>query len=404
MAKVFRFKKQSAKGAPESGASAYEIRVVPGGQGLQRTTATIARQILDRSGMAARDRAGSEQAPVAYETELEARNADGIFMGIQGGPVTESFVLSESDVTSVAISASGTVATVGSGNLRTLGIRAGMLIKFGGLATSGNNAKWVPVLAVPTATTMSLGPSPQDKTYLADETADTAFTLTTSRFYEVPLPREKQYFTAEEYDDVKDQSKLTTDARFINLQISAAANQMVKLGFGLLGRTFEILDTADAPNFDANPVEGDALLLLDGVLLKNAVVAAQVTSLQLNLQAQGNITPMATSRTGADVGVGQFKFSSTLNELVNDYAALQAAIDESTISLFAAFVNRAAPSEIVSVYGGNLGYAQASDTIADDDSEESAQSATLYGGKDTRGEAAGYSASTLVFATTADIA
>lgn len=384
-----RIKKQSAFLTPASGAGATLIRVRPSA-GLQRAVATIERQIIDRSGMKAKSRQGSVTATAAYETELEPNNLDVVFGGVLGNVVTAPITVANTDVTDITISGTGTVATTTSGSLITLGIRAGMLIKFTSLSVSGNNGVWVPVLAV-TATTMALAPG-----YIIDNALDNAFSFVTGSTWMTPTPRLKEHFTVEEYIDSLDKSRLGTDMRFTNLQIQAGANAVAQVGFGLTGRDLEPVDSASAPVFTSpDAPEGEALVLLDGALYRNGVAAVDLTSITLGLAGQANITPLATDRFAAGIGLSQFAFTGQIAGLMEDLTQFQASIDEDLVSMMLVFQERGGAGDIVSVYAGNCSYAQSTAPITDGDVIETT---TLYGGKDTRG--GGYAASTFVISKT----
>lgn len=389
-----RLKVQSGLGTPASGSGATLLRVLPS-QGLQRTAATIDRGIIDRSGMRPRARQGSITSSAAYETEVEPENGDIIYGGVLGAAVTAPITVDNTGHTSAAISGTGTVITFGSGSLITAGLVAGMLGKFTGMTNSLNNGVWFPILGV-TALTLSV-PSG----FLVDESADTAFSLVTAPCYKTPTPRIKEYYTVEEYIESLDRSREGTDMRFTNMQVSVAANQVARLGFGLTGRELLPVDTGDAPIFTTPTApEGEALVLLDGALYRNGVAAVDLTSVTLGLAAQANQTPLATSRISADVGMSQFAFSGSVAGLLTDFNQFEASIDEDQVSLMLVLGERGAlagtTGDLVTIYAGNCSYSQSTAPITDGDVIEST---TLYGGKDTRG--AGYAASTFVISRTA---
>ncbi len=382
-------KKQSGFGSAASGAGATQFRTRPAA-GLQRAAATIERQIIDRSGMKAKARQGSITATAAYETELEPANLPLVFNGVLGCTETAPITVANTDVGDITITGTGTVATTTSGSLITLGLRAGMLVKFTNLSVSGNNGVWVPVLAV-TATTLALAPG-----YIIDNATDSAWSLVTGTTSYTPTTRLKEWFTVEEYISSLDQSRLGTDMRFTNLQLTAGANAVATVGFGLTGRDLEPLSTANSPNFTSpTAYEGEALVLLDGGLFRNGVLAVDLTSVTLGLAAQANLTPLATSRLAAGIGLSQFAFSGQIAGLMEDFDQFQASIDEDLVSLMLVFQENGGAGDIVSIYAGNCSYAQSNAPITDGDVIETT---TLYGGKDTRG--GGYAASTFVFSRT----
>lgn len=389
---VLAAKIQSGLGSAASGAGATLLEVRPS-QGLQRQVASIESSIIRRNGNKLKQRNGSIQAPAAYETELRIGNLDLVYGGIQGCVVTAPIVISNTDVTSAAISGTGTVLTGASGSFISLGLKAGMRFQLSGMATSANNGKWVGILAV-TASTLSLEPG-----ILVDETADTSFTLTTAKCYITPTPRVKQYFTVEEYLASIDRSKLGTDMRFTSFNFNAQPDAPIVAGFGLMGRAFQALSSGSSPNFTSpsDPSLSGMLSMLDGALYANGVVLAVPTSLTFGLQAQPSLSKLLTSRTAADVGMGMFGFTGQMSALVQDFDALDTSVAENRVSLFVvASQQPAVGTDFVSFYVGDASYGQVDVPVADGDVVETI---TLYAGSDTRGS--GYADSTMVISTSA---
>lgn len=389
---ILAAKLQSALGTPASGAGGTIIEVRPGA-GLQRNVASIESAILRRSGQKLKQRQGSITAVAAYETELRVGNLDLAFMGALGCTVTAPLSLSQTDYTSLAISGTGTIITGASGSFISLGLIAGMMIKLGGMSTTANNSVWVPVLAV-TASTLTV-PSG----YLTDQAADTTCTLVTAKCFKTPTPRLKQYYTIDQYLSSIDRSMLGTDMVFNSLNFNAAPNAPVLAGFGLTGLGFSVPLSAASPTLTSpsDPSASGILSMLDGALYRNGVAAVGLTGLTMGLSSQATVTPLLSSRTGADVGLTGWTFAGQLTGLVQDFTELESSIAEDLISLFALFSdNEADPADFVSVYVGNASYGQSNTPIADGDL---IQTTTIYAGEDTRG--AGYAASTMVISTSA---
>jgi hypothetical protein len=175
----------------------------------------------------------------------------------------------------------------------------------------------------------------------------------------------------------------------------------VLAGFGLMGRAFQALAGGSSPNF-TSPVDSSAsgmLSMLDGALYSNGVPFVNLTGLTMGLSAQASITPLLSSRTGADVGLAMFGFAGQMTGLVTDLAVLDASIAEDLVSLLAVFSdNEADPADFVSVYVGNASYGQSNIPIADGDS---IQTTTIYAGEDTRTAALGYAPTTMLISTSA---
>lgn len=383
-----RIKKQSGLGVPASGASATEIEV-RASQGLQRAVASIQSGILNRSGMRDKQRQGSITATAAYETELRKKNLVDVFAGVLGNTVTAPIVVDNTDLGSAAISGTGTVITFASGSALTEGLRVGMLAKLAGMTVSGNNGVWFPILGV-TALTLAVPAG-----YLTDEAADSTFTLTTARTISTPNPRLKEYFTVEQWiDDISD-GLLGTDMRFTGLSVNVQPNAPATVSFTLTGRDVERI-TAENFTSPVNPA-GGMLVMLDGAFYRDGVAMTNLTSLTMGLGSQASLTALLSSRTASDVGMGMFDFTGSFSGEVTDLADFQSSVDEDQVSFMALFGERD-QSDIVSMYVGDASFGQVTVPIADGGSIENA---TIYAGRDQRGDALGYLPSTVVISYTA---
>lgn len=395
---VVALKKQVAQGTPVTGAGAALINVRPSA-GLALQVATIESNILHRSGMKGRPRQGFGSNTGSYETELQAGNLDTVFAGVLG-TTDASTALDESDLTSVTISGTGTILTFGGGDLIALGFYIGRWFKLTGMATSGNNSIWAPIVAMDaTAKTVTI-PSG----YLVDETIDSAFGLVLAKTFRTVNPRPKEYFTVEEYLDI-DQSKLGVDQRFNGLSFSAQPNQDVTAGFTLSGLDMYKLASGDAPNF-TSPTDGtvsgaESMSMLDGTLIVNGVELMDVTGLTMGIAANSSITPLLRRRRGLGVSLAGFAFSGQITAVLTDTdTSFDDFTDETNFSLFAGFrQSNLLSSDFVGVAVTNAAYGNWNAPIVENDT---IITLPLYAGRETRATASGWpTGSIMVISTSA---
>lgn len=390
---VVSYKKQSGLGVSASGSGATGIAVLPS-TGLAQQVATIESALLRRSLQRLRARQGSKTVTASYETELGLGVIDEIAQAVLGAtsPLA-TFNLTESTLTSATITGTGTLVTMGGGDLLAAGVISGMMGKFTGLSVAGNNGIWFPILD-PTATTFAIPTG-----ILVDNTVDAAFTLTVAKSIATSTPYARTYYTVEEYLADIDISKLGTDMRFNSLQFTCAPDAVVKVGFGLAGRDLQKLDSASAPNFTSptfasNPA---SLVMLDGAVYRQGTVVADLTGMTFGLTYQANQPKRLTSRIALDTFLGMANFAGNFTGFVQDGTAWDDFDAETPLSIFARFSEREAdPADFISVYIGNAAYGGVNIPISDN---ALIQTLPLYAGEDARG--AGYAASTMVVSTSA---
>jgi len=389
---------QSALGTPATGAGATLIHVRPS-PGLAMQVATIESQILDRSGFRNRPRQGSQSVSGSYESELTPGNLDLPFAAVMG-QTDAAVTLDETDLTSVVLSGSGTVATFGGGDLIALGLYRGRFVRFGTLATSANNGVWVPIIDMdPAAKTVTFPAG-----YLVDETIDSAFTMDVAKAFRAALARPKEYYTIEEYFDI-DRSKVGTDQRFTGLSFASRANQMATAGFTVAGLDFDLLVAGSSPTFSAptaSEIAGaDSMSMLDGAVFMGTEDVMDLTEVTLGLSSQSNITPLLRSRIGLGVSVPSFAMTASASGILTTEAADRFASfkNESILSLLVIARQAAAlSSDFVGFYSGNAALANWNAPLADGDVPVTMP---IYAGLDKRGESAGYARTPLVISTSA---
>ncbi len=401
---IVAFKNQTGLGSPASGAGALGLELLPS-QGFQSQIAQIASQLLSRSRMKARSRKGSEFYNWAGETELIAGASTGALMtaiaNAIGGTWQPAQTLTEVDLTSVTISGGGTTLTFPAGNVIAEGVRVGMTAKFTGLATTGNNGKYFPILGIsPNGRVLTI-PSG----ILVDETADTAFSLVVSAAVYTDSPYNKEVVTMEHYLGDIDRSLLGSDFRFNGLNITVGADNMVKVSLAMGGIDLSMLESADSPNFTSPSFEEkESLVLLDGAIYFDTERRVDLASLNLDLQAPISGLPLISRRKSKDAFLGEFGLGGQFTGVIEDGAAFDSfkAEDQVSIYLHCAEQNADAEDEdddrwkvpYVGIYAGNMSFGGWQMPAGGEGA--AIQTVPMNGGRDKRGDANGYAATSLL--------
>lgn len=387
-------KEQSAFDTPATGTGGTIVNILAGSAGLTTTVQTIDSAILDRSNMKGLSEPGSISGAGAYNTESRVGNLDVVFKAVLGSVVAAQD-LDESDLVSVTITGTGTIATFGADAV-ALGLRAGMVLRFTNLSVAGNNNVDVMIIdfTSPTVAVLAAGK-------LADNATDSAFNVHVYKAFLTPDPRPNKYYTVEEkLTDIAD-SLLGTDGKFTGLTLGVQANQPMQSSFTMAFRDVAPVDTY--PNFnsetDGTVAGSNILKLYEGAVYQDGVALVGITGVQMGLSANSTITPLATSRIGLDVGVSPFGFTGQITQVLLDLDTIRKFRSFDPISIAVMFTEGGLATDgFISVYGGNARYANASGNIPEQDR---ILTAPIYCGLDTRGDDAGYARSTLVISTSA---
>lgn len=389
---IIALKAQSGLGTAATGTGATGIEVLPS-QGLALSIAAIESQMIQRSRMRKRPRHGSRSATASYETELQVGNLDTVLEGVLGGTWTAAQDFDETDWGALTISGTGVTLTFASGTILTDGVAPGMMARLTNMSESDNNSKWFPILgATETVLTIPTG-------ILIDNASDAEWDITIAKSLYTATPYTDRYFTVQEHLDI-DRSKIGTDMRLNNLNLSVQPEQFARVGFGLMGRDLDLAATGDSPTFtDPTFTQGESLTLLDGGLYIAGSKRTNVTGVTFGLAAPVTTTPVVGSNVSPDISLGQFAFTGQFTIALENGTDWDAMDAETQISAFLHFAEQGADTstDFVSVYVGNLTMGGFSTPAGG----EGAVIATfpLMGGEDERGGA--YLPTTMLVSTSA---
>lgn len=394
---VVAYKKQASLGTTATGSGATGLELLPS-QGFNQQIAQIASELLSRTRMAAKGRAGSEFYNWAGETELQVGNLNGVFEGVLGGTFAAADTLTQAELTSCAITTGGTKIVFAGGNLITEGVRVGMTAKLTGMTTPANNDVYFPILGI-TANGRELTiPSG----ILTDETADTAFSLIVSSALYTPTPYVKAAYTFEHYLADIDRSLVGTDFRFNGLSFNMAPDQMVRASIAAGGSDLELLDSASSPNFTSPTfVEGESLVMLDGAIYFGTTKRVNLASFQFGLNASVSGLPMLSRKKSSDAFLGQFAMDGQFTGVIDDGADFDAfrAEDQVSVYLHCAELNATNPwaARYVGIYLPNMSFGGWSVPAGGEGA--AIQTVPMNGGRDKRGVNLGFASTSMLIST-----
>ncbi|WP_353268005.1 phage tail tube protein [Gemmatimonas sp.] len=394
---ILAYKQQSGLGVRATGTGATGLEVLAS-QGFQQQIAQIASGLLSRSRMAAKGRAGSEFYNFAGETELQVGNLNGIAQAVLGGTMSTADTLTQAELTSCAISGTGTTITFGGGNVITEGVRVGMTARLSGMTTATNNGRYFPILGISANGRVLTIPSG----ILTDETADTAFSLIISPAVYTPSPYVKTAHTIEAYLADIDRSLVGTDFRWNGLSFSFEPDSPVNVSVSAGGSDLDLLTTAESPNFtDPAFVEGESLVMLDGAVYFGTTKRVNLASFSVGLTAPVSGLPMLTRKKSIDAFLGQFAMEGQFTGIIEDGADFDAFRDEDQVSIYlhCAELNAANPwaARYVGIYIPNMSFGGWSVPAGGEGA--AIQTVPMNGGRDKRGVTLGFAPTSLLIST-----
>lgn len=296
---------------------------------------------------------GTRRAPGTINGLLSPLTYADLFEAVLGGTWSASAVsLSETDLTSVAASASGSTFTFGGGDPVTLGLRVGDVLRFSDLSDADNNTKNFVILGFSGASNrvVSVYPAPEDMT------ADTAFSVaTTGRSLYMPSSGHvKRKFAVEVYNADGDIARLFTEGRFAGFDLSIAPNQDAQINFSGLWRNRVVYSASNAPFFTGPTAETstDIISSMDGLLRMNGATVGVATGLSI----QFNRAPTAPAQLNADgltpgILLANAVVTGEFTVFLQDTTFLDAFDGETEMELLAYLpVSDAAAAEAVTIY------------------------------------------------------
>lgn len=313
---------------------------VSGAQILRRVTSTINlnkesyqsaevrtdRQIVDF-------RHGVGRVAGSITGELSGKTYQDLFEAAVRGTWEAPITASQSDFTSMAAtlgSGSGTF-TAGGGSFITKGFRVGHIIRFTNLSDADNNSKNFVILAIPTAKTLTVYPSPDTMS------ADTSFTMASiGRRLIIPSTGfQSRKFAFEHYYQDLDIAKFFAECRIAGFNIGLPASGLATCEFPVMGRDQDILSSTNAPFF-INPAAETTtgiFAAVNGLIRVGGTTVGVVTGLTLSEVS----TPASDAVVGQpfvpEIFLGRHNLTGTISAELQDGTFLSNFQNEDEISV-----------------------------------------------------------------------
>lgn len=265
-----------------------------------------------------------ELSPGSYFDFIEAVHRD---------TKTTALTLTESDLTSVAASASGSTFTFASGDPVALGVHVGMVGRFTGMSTAANNSVNFLVTAISGSNNRVLTVTPAP----TDQSADTAFTLTFPGCTTiVPLTGHvSRKFGIEHNASDLDYSRLFTECRASSYRFSAPATGLITCEFGFMGRYMETYPSTTAPFFTSPTAASTTGLVasVNGSLLVAGSSVGVVTGVDMAMDLSPSLAEVMGQNFPAEIFLGRAAVSGTVTAFFDGSDLISNFINEDEIAL-----------------------------------------------------------------------
>lgn len=262
-----------------------------------------------------------------------------------------AIALSESDLTSVTASNSGSTFTFGGGDPVGDGLGVGDVIRFTNMSVSANNSTNFTITGFSGTSnrTMSVTPAP------TDQSSDTAFNLARPGCTTI-VPASSfvsRKYGIEAYQSDLDQSRLFAECRATRYQASMPASGMVGFTQSFLGRSMSVLSGGSAPYFPSPTAETTTgvTAAVNGLALLDGTAIGVLTGINFQLDTSASVAEVVGQNFPAEIFLGRANVTGSLTAFLSDSTFLDAFADETEIALLAQVTTTsAAASPAITVY------------------------------------------------------
>jgi hypothetical protein len=267
-----------------------------------------------------------ELSPLTYADWFEAA-----FRGTWEAAVA----LDETDLTSVAASASGNSLTFAAGDPVALGLRVGHVVRLTNASTAGDNAKNFLILAFGGSSnrTLTVHPAP------VDMSADTDFDLVTvgQRLIVPSTGHVSRKLGIEIYNEDIDVARLFTENRVGGFTMQLPASGLSTIEFPLMGRNMVVLEDSDAPYFTSPTAETTTGILaaVNGLLRVNGATVGVVTGLNIQMTLSPSSDPVVGQDVVPEIFLGRANVTGQITANLQDGALIGNFTDEDEVSVLA---------------------------------------------------------------------
>ena len=315
-----RYKVQSARGTPASGAGAKELPLVAS-PGLRLSKSMIDSPEVRSDGMRSIGRHGSRSVAGSYTTVLRVGAQYELFEALFRSTWTAAFTVTEATMTSITTPTTSTIVAA-AGSWITQGVKVGDVVRLTNHSTAGNNSINLLVTAV-TASTLTVAGAP----LTVNAVADTAFTLSVAKRLGQGVV--SRYFTFEEYHTDIDQSETFTDCMVSSADFALQPDGSVQVTFGIVGINAVSNASGASPVFTApTQYQGANLVAVDATILKDGVAVTDLTGFSLNMDMAAQLLAVIGATTSPDVFPNNTAVSGSISAPRADLAWLDSFIAE----------------------------------------------------------------------------
>jgi hypothetical protein len=353
-----RYKVQPTAGTPVTGGSGEEFRIHEGAGGLNVERTEIVDPESRDDGMTSMSRQGSERVTGGYPGTLSVGTFNTLIAALFRNTWTASATALTCDgggtYTSLAVTNQNTLTLVGSGSFLTQGVRVGKVIRLG--ATASNDSINAVVATVSANVITVLG------TPWTNFTADTNATLTITKYLTNSTTLTRSAFTFEEVNLDLDESEQFEYCRVISMDLEWMPNGIVKVTFGIRGRSGAILGTASSPGL-TSPTEyvSIGLIVQDASLYIAGTSIATITGGKLMFNLGGDGVDVVGSRYTPDIYEGNMQITGDMTAIrtvlaTGHLARFLAETDNVELSLLFVEPDASAPIDFFHVFIPRLKY------------------------------------------------
>lgn len=278
-------------------------------------------------------RHGMNSARGTIDGELSTQTYDDLIeAALRGAWTTIAAITPTQFATGITIANGGeantsTITFAGAGNLFTLGMRVGMIVRLTGHNTSANNNVNLRITTL-TSTVMTVTPritaaAQQAAGWSASAPGRTLLMGTT-----------KRAFTFEQWLPDAATYELFTGCRINGFNLNVPPNGMATIGFDVLGINGAVAAAAYFTSPTAAPNTG-IVSGVDGTIRVAGAEQAVITGLQLNLTNNMTMQPVIGSRITPEVFHGRMVLTGSVSAFLSDASLVNAFLNETEVDIAA---------------------------------------------------------------------
>jgi hypothetical protein len=341
------YAKESTFGTPASAGSSQSIRRVSSSLSLSKES--FASNEVRPDQQVSDLRHGMRSVTGGIEGELSLQTYDDWLASLLRGTWAAGTSLSQSQLTSVAASASAGTFTFGGGDPVALGLRLGDVVRFGTVNASINGRNFRIVgFGGTTNRTVTVFPKP------AVDVASPVTTFTVAvQGRKLTTGVLKDSYTIEQVNPDLDNSERYVGVRMNSASISLPPNGMATVSWDMMGQDGTILSGASSPYFTAPTAAPNTGIFagLNGSLRIAGAERAVVTALDFQVTNNLSMQGVVGSPIAPEIFFGRMVLTGNVSAYIEDTSLIDAFVAESEVDIVSqldlAAIGGAAPDFLV---------------------------------------------------------